>query len=96
MRARRRSREVVPVSKRKLVGRVGWLKPGAIFWTEKTDGGPFRMLRTDEPAKTPGGPHAVFQEGTSFAEAVRVSDGGLVSLDATHLAWTLAPKRRQP
>lgn len=81
---------------RKLVTRVGWVEPGAIFWTEKTDGGPFRMLRSDEPARSPGGPHSVWREGASFAEAVRVNDGGLVSMDATHPAWVLPRKRREP
>jgi len=82
-------------ARRKLVTRVGWVKPGTIFWTEKMDGGPFRMLRTDEPA--PGRGHGEhFTEGRSFAEALRVSDGGMASLDATHPAWVLATKKVRP
>ena len=78
--------------KRKLVTKIGMLKPGAIFWTDALDGGPFRLLRTDELVRRH--PDQIgFVEGVSVAEAVRVSDGGLVSMDATHFGWVLAPKR---
>ncbi len=71
---------------------IGHIKPGCTFWTDRVDGGPFVMQTTQQPAFkahpiTPT--ERVHAEGVSFALALRLSDGELVSMDATHPAWVL-------
>lgn len=84
---------------RKLTTTIGHVEVREIFWTDKIDGGPFRMLETDRPARK-ANPlcerwPTVAVEGVSFATALRVNDGGIVSMDATHPAWVLPKKRRR-
>lgn len=81
----------------KLLTRIGHVPVGGVYWTDKLDGGPFRLLSTDEPARKPMDPTGRrYDEGKSFAVALRVDDGGLVTMDATHPAWVLPQRKVSP